>query len=95
MAGYREESREISQSLRWQVELNSGDQRLIYSLCKYLRPRRILEVGTHIGASSIHIALASKMNGDSCELTPSTFEMLTVRQQCPGNRRAHRLAQQK
>ncbi len=49
--------------------VNSGDQRLIYSLCKYLRPRRILEVGTHIGASSIHIALASKMNGDSCELT--------------------------
>lgn len=38
--------------------INPGDQRAIYSLIKFLHPRSVLEIGTHIGASTTHIALA-------------------------------------
>jgi predicted O-methyltransferase YrrM len=38
--------------------VNPGDQRAIYQLIRYLRPRSVLEFGTHIGASTSHIAIA-------------------------------------
>jgi len=38
--------------------VNPGDQRALYHLVMALRPRRILEIGTHIGCSTLHIALA-------------------------------------
>lgn len=38
--------------------VNHGDQRLIYHLIRYLQPRNVLETGTHIGASTFHIAAA-------------------------------------
>ena len=38
--------------------VNPGDGRAIYYLVRHLRPRTVLEVGTHIGASTVHIGAA-------------------------------------
>lgn len=38
--------------------VNSGDRRAIYYLLRHFRPKSMLEVGTHIGASTVHIAEA-------------------------------------
>jgi predicted O-methyltransferase YrrM len=38
--------------------VNPGDQRALYYLVLALRPRSILEIGTHVGCSTIHLALA-------------------------------------
>jgi predicted O-methyltransferase YrrM len=38
--------------------VNPGDRRAIYYLIHHLRPASVLEVGTHIGASTLHIAAA-------------------------------------
>lgn len=38
--------------------VNPGDRRALYYLIKHLRPRSVLEVGTHVGASTVHIAVA-------------------------------------
>ena len=45
--------------------VNYGDRRALYYLIKYFNPHSVLEVGTHIGASTAHIALALKKNGSS------------------------------
>jgi predicted O-methyltransferase YrrM len=44
--------------------VNPGDQRLIYHLVQFLSPRNTLEIGTHIGSSTIHI-LMSLLNGSA------------------------------
>ena len=38
--------------------VNPGDRRAIYYLITSLKPTSVLEIGTHIGASTIHIAAA-------------------------------------
>ncbi len=38
--------------------VNPGDRRALYYLVRRLQPRAILEVGTHIGASTTHLGLA-------------------------------------
>lgn len=38
--------------------VNPGDRRAIFYLISYFEPRSVLEVGTHIGASTVHIAAA-------------------------------------
>jgi predicted O-methyltransferase YrrM len=38
--------------------VNPGDRRAIFYLVSYFEPRTVLEVGTHIGASTVHIAAA-------------------------------------
>lgn len=38
--------------------VNPGDRRALYSLVAHFRPLRILEIGTHVGASTIYIASA-------------------------------------
>lgn len=43
--------------------VNPGDRRAIYTLIKTLKPAHILEVGTHIGASTLYIARALKSIG--------------------------------
>jgi predicted O-methyltransferase YrrM len=53
--------------------INAGDRRAIYSLIRALKPHRILEIGTHIGGSTLSIAAAMRRNkqdgaGD-CSLT--------------------------
>jgi predicted O-methyltransferase YrrM len=46
--------------------VNPGDRRAIYYLLKTLKPFSVLEIGTHIGASTLHIAAALASNsGDS------------------------------
>jgi len=53
--------------------VNPGDRRAIYYLIGKLKPLSVLEVGTHIGASTIHIASALYMsqlrNGNNASLT--------------------------
>jgi predicted O-methyltransferase YrrM len=38
--------------------INPGDRQAIYYLVRHLRPRSVLEIGTHLGASTVHIAAA-------------------------------------
>jgi predicted O-methyltransferase YrrM len=38
--------------------VNPGDRRAIFYLISYFKPRSVLEVGTHIGASVVHTAAA-------------------------------------
>jgi predicted O-methyltransferase YrrM len=38
--------------------VNPGDRRAVYYLVRHLRPRSVLEIGTHLGASTVHIAAA-------------------------------------
>ncbi len=38
--------------------VNPGDRRAIYALVAALKPKRVLEIGTHIAASSLYIAAA-------------------------------------
>lgn len=40
--------------------VNPGDQRALFYLISALKPQKVLEIGTHIGCSTIHIALALK-----------------------------------
>lgn len=47
------------------LAVNPGDRRAIYSIILYLKPRRVLEIGTHLGASTLHIAAAlTRLNGE-------------------------------
>ncbi len=43
--------------------VNPGDRRALYYLIMALKPRNVLEVGTHIGASMLYIARALKRFG--------------------------------
>ena len=49
--------------------VNPGDRRAIYSLVMSLRPRRVLEIGTHIGTSAIYIAAALRRLQEGGTLT--------------------------
>ena len=42
--------------------VNSGDRRALYFLVRMLKPASILEIGTHIGSSTIAIALSALKN---------------------------------
>ena len=39
--------------------VNAGDRRALYALISALQPKSILEIGTHIGVSTAHIAMAT------------------------------------
>jgi predicted O-methyltransferase YrrM len=43
--------------------VNRGDRRLIYQLARALNAKTVLEVGTHVGASTLMLALAMQKNG--------------------------------
>jgi predicted O-methyltransferase YrrM len=52
--------------------INRGDGRAIYYLVRALKPARLLEIGTHVGGSTLHIAAAMRRNiadGRECSLT--------------------------
>jgi predicted O-methyltransferase YrrM len=53
--------------------VNPGDRRALYYLVKYLNPLRVLEVGTHIGASTTHIAAA--LEDDASMTTVDVFDV--------------------
>lgn len=42
--------------------VNPGDRRALYTLVRALKPASVLEIGTHIGSSTVHIARALKTN---------------------------------
>lgn len=43
--------------------VNPGDRQAIYTLINALKPENILEIGTHIGASTLYFASVIKRNG--------------------------------
>jgi predicted O-methyltransferase YrrM len=45
--------------------VNLGDQRALYQLVRQVRPTRILEIGTHIGCSTVSMALAVRRNSQT------------------------------
>ena len=49
--------------------VNPGDGRALYYLIMALQPQNVLEVGTHIGASTIHIARALKRLNQNGRMT--------------------------
>ena len=42
--------------------VNPGDRRALYYLVRRIRPSRLLEIGTHIGSSTVALALAAARN---------------------------------
>jgi cephalosporin hydroxylase len=57
--------------------VNPGDRRAIYYLTRALKPKSVLEVGTHLGASTAMFALALRDSGvTSPKLT--TVDLLDV-----------------
>jgi predicted O-methyltransferase YrrM len=60
--------------------VNPGDRRAIYYLVRSLRPTRVLEVGTHIGASTVHLAGALRANAAEGGPTPdlTTVDIIDV-----------------
>lgn len=56
--------------------VNPGDRRAIHALITHLRPANILEVGTYIGASTLHIAHAQKQLQK--EAPEKTYHLTTV-----------------
>lgn len=53
----------------WFGGVNPGDRRAIYYLIHALKPKRVLEVGTHVGASTLHIARALRAAAPDALLT--------------------------
>ncbi len=49
--------------------VNPGDQRAIYHLIRALNPKTVLEVGTNVGFSTLHIAAALEANGSNGRIT--------------------------
>jgi predicted O-methyltransferase YrrM len=43
--------------------VNPGDRRALWYLVRHLRPQNALEIGTHIGASTVHLAAALPSGG--------------------------------
>lgn len=56
--------------------VNPGDRRAIYFLIMGLKPRNVLEIGTHIGASTISIAAALRRLNEGGNLT--TIDIVDV-----------------
>jgi len=65
--------------------INKGDQRAIYYLVKYLKPNSILEIGTHIGCSTIHFALAMKDFGNLKKLVTVDIKDVNDNNEKPWN----------
>ncbi len=55
--------------------VNPGDRRALYTLVRALKPASILEVGTHVGSSTVHIAQALKTNGGGHLTTVDIYDV--------------------
>lgn len=55
--------------------VNPGDRRALYALVRALKPASVLEIGTHIGSSTIHIAQALKTNGGGHLTTVDIYDV--------------------
>ena len=58
--------------------VNFGDQKAIFFLINYLKPKSVLEIGTHIGASTVNIASAMNYNQKEGEIKP-IFKTVDIR----------------
>lgn len=61
--------------------VNPGDRRALYYLTRHLQAKSVLEIGTHIGASTVHIAAAlgrSKSSGSGDEFVLTTVDICRV-----------------
>lgn len=58
--------------------VNPGDRRAIFHLIRALAPRSVLEIGTHVGASTVHIAAALRQRVASAEFHLTTVDILDV-----------------
>jgi predicted O-methyltransferase YrrM len=56
--------------------VNPGDRRAIYYLVRYFNPHEALEIGTHIGASTVHMAAALRRAHQ--EDLEGSYQMTTV-----------------
>jgi predicted O-methyltransferase YrrM len=50
--------------------VNPGDRKALFFLIRYFQPKNVLEIGTHIGASTVNIAAALNYNHMQVKLTP-------------------------
>ncbi len=48
--------------------INPGDQRAVFTLVRRIKPKRVLEIGTHLGYSTCAIALALQLNHEEGHL---------------------------
>ena len=55
--------------------INPGEQRALFALVAALRPKRILEVGTHVGGSTIALAAALESNADGSLVTVDVLDV--------------------
>lgn len=62
-----------SEEIPWGV--NPGDRRALYYLIHALKPRNVLEIGTHIGASTLHIVAALKRLGRGAVTTVDIIDV--------------------
>ena len=58
--------------------VNPGDRRALWYLIRRLEPRSALEIGTHIGGSTLHIAMAMKCLDPSPPPHLTTVDMIDV-----------------
>jgi predicted O-methyltransferase YrrM len=56
--------------------VNPGDRQALYHLLRHWAPIEVLEVGTHVGASTAHLAAALRANGPDGRIT--TVDIIDV-----------------
>lgn len=76
---------EIEKILRYENiprMINPGDRKAIYYLISFFKPRKVLETGTFLGASTIHIAASLKrlFGNDNSSLTTVDIENVNSKQ---------------
>lgn len=58
--------------------VNPGDRRAIYYLVRHFGPRSVLEVGTHLGGSTLHIAAALRSSHEGDPDPERAYHVTTV-----------------
>src|SRR3989338_8821352 len=58
--------------------VNPGDQRTLFYLARAVNARTILEIGTHIGCSTVHLALALKQSLKEDEIGKPKRRLVTL-----------------
>lgn len=68
----------IADGNSWGV--NPGDRRALWHFAFWMRPKRVLEIGTNVGASTCHLAAAYKRygNGGGSEYPITTVDIVDV-----------------
>jgi predicted O-methyltransferase YrrM len=55
--------------------VSPGDRRALYTLARALKPASVLEIGTHVGATTLYLARALKTNGGGHLTTVDTYDV--------------------